>query len=86
MPLIIEKDEECNVCKCIEGTHTVHADGKRNSELNLTMGKGSMMIVSKKLGLVTASSTETEVVSAGEHFPKCTWFRCFRMAQEDTMK
>ena len=27
-----------------------------------------------------------KVVSAGERFPKCAWFRCFRMAQRDMDK
>ena len=36
----------------------------------VTMGKGAMMNASKKLGLVTTSSTETEVVAKDERFPK----------------
>ena len=45
------------------------------------MGRGTMINTSKKLGVVTTSSTETEVVACGERFPKCTWFRYFRLAQ-----
>lgn len=53
----------------------VHADCcKGHAGLFLTMGKGAMLNVSKKLGLVTNSSTETEIVSTGERMPKCTWF------------
>ena len=40
-----------------------------------------MMSVSKKLGLMTVSSTETEVVSTGERFLRCAWFRYFRTVQ-----
>ena len=40
-----------------------------------------MINVSKKLGVLTTSSTETEIVSTAECLPKCTWFRYFRMAQ-----
>ena len=40
----------------------------------------------KSWGVVTTSSTETEVVADGERFPKCTWFRYFRMAQGDVVK
>lgn len=36
------------------------------------IGRGAMVSFSRKLGLVTNSSTETEVVSNGERFPKCT--------------
>ena len=40
-----------------------------------------MADVSKESGLVTNSSTETEVVSNGERAPKCSWFRYFRTFQ-----
>jgi hypothetical protein len=40
-----------------------------------------MINISKKLGLVTNSSTETKIVSTGERMPKCTWFRYFRIEQ-----
>ena len=56
----------------IDGDHVVHADGKGHTGLFLTMGKGAMVNVSKKLGVATTSSTETEVASNGERFPKCT--------------
>ena len=40
-----------------------------------------MLNVAKKLGMVTISSTESEVVSTGERLPKCTWFRYMCLAQ-----
>ena len=66
--------------------HAVHADGRGHSGLCLTMGRGGMLNVSKKLGQVILSSTETEVVADGERFPKCTWFHYFRVAQGDVAK
>jgi len=45
----------------------------------IIMGKGAMSNISKKLGLITTSSTEIEVISMGERFPKCTWFCYFRL-------
>ena len=40
------------------------------------------MNMPKKLGLITSSSTETEVVSNNrEKFHNCTWFRYFTFAQ-----
>ena len=47
-----------------------------------------MVNLSKKLGLVKNSSTETEVVAIGERLPKCTWFRYFnfRIAQGEPAK
>ena len=65
----------------IDGAHAVHMDAKGHSGLFATQGKGAMINVSKKLGVVTTSSTETEIVSTGERLPKCTWFRYFRLAQ-----
>ena len=80
IPLIIMSDGE-NTIIYIDGAHAVHADCKGHAGLFLTMGKGAMINISKKLGLVTNSSTETEIVSTGERMPKCTWFRYFRIAQ-----
>ena len=34
-----------------------------------------------KLGVDVVSSTEIEVVSTGERFPKCIWFRFFHIVQ-----
>jgi hypothetical protein len=45
-----------------------------------------MINVSKKLGLVTNSSTETEIVATEVRLPKCIWFRCFRVAQGEPVK
>ena len=45
-----------------------------------------MINMSKKLGHVSNSSTETEVVSNGESFPRCTWFRYFCIAQDNKVK
>ena len=68
----------------IDGSHAIHADTKGHSGLFTTMGKGAMISQAKKLGIVTTSSTETEIVSTGERMPKCTWFRYFRIAQGDS--
>ena len=65
----------------IDGSHAIHADTRGHSGMYTTMGKGALINVAKKLGLVTISSTETEVVATGERLPKCTWFRYFRIAQ-----
>jgi hypothetical protein len=80
IPLIIMSDGE-NTIIYIDGAHAVHTDCKGHAGLFLTMGKGAMINISKKIGLVTNSSTETEIVSTGERMPKCTWFRYFRIEQ-----
>ena len=68
----------------IDGAHAIHLDARGHSGLVLTQGKGAMISVSKKLGVVTTSSTEMEIVSTGERLPKCTWFRYFRLAQGES--
>ena len=57
---------------CVDRAHQVHHDGKGYSCLHLTMETGSMMSVSNKLDLVSMSSTEIEIASTGERFPRCT--------------
>ena len=69
-----------------DGANATRSDGRGHSSTCLTMSKKAMTSVSKKLGLVTTSSTETEVVADGERFPKCAWFRCFRLAPGDEAK
>ena len=69
----------------VDGTHAVHADGKGHSGLFVTMGTGAMINISKKLGVNTVSPAETEIVSTGERFPKCSWFRYFRRVQRSLL-
>ena len=69
-----------------DGAHAVHNDVKCHSGLFLTMEQGATMSTSRKLGLVATSSTETDIVADGERFPKCVWFRHFRLAQGDSDK
>ena len=67
----------------IDESHAVHSDAKGHSEMFTTMGRGALLNIAKKLGLVTLSSTKTEIVSTGEQMPQCTWFCYFRMGQGD---
>ena len=85
LPLIISMNEEGTLIY-IDGAHAVHTDARGHSGLILTQGKGAMISVSKKLGVVTTSLTETEIVLTGERLPKCTWFRYFRLAQGEEEK
>ncbi len=70
----------------VDGSYAVHADGKGHSGLFVTMDTGAMINASKKLGINAVSSTETEIVSTGERFRKCTWIRYFRGAQGSSIK
>ena len=78
--LIAGIDDKGDVSIYIDRSHTIHVDRKGHSRLFVTIGRGAMINFSKKLGLVTISSTETEVVSNSERFLKCIWFCCFCLA------
>lgn len=86
LPLIIGIGENGELYIHIGGAHAVHVDAKGHSGLFATLGLGAMINVSKKLGINTTSSTETEVVPAGERLPKCTWLRYFRIEQGEDVK
>ena len=85
MPLIISMGDEGTLIY-IDGAHAAHMDARGHSGLFVTQGKGAMISVSKKLGVATTSSTESEIVSTGERLPKCTWFRYFRIEQGEEPK
>ena len=70
----------------IDSAHIVHSNCKEHSGLFVTQRKGAMINVSKTLGLMNNSSTETEIVATGVRLPKCTWFCCFRIEQGEPVK
>ena len=60
--LVIAINKDSNVCICI---NRAHAFG-----MFVTIRKGAILNILKKLGLVITSSTKTEVVANEECFPK----------------
>ena len=84
--LVITIDEELKAMMCIDRSHVVHDDIKLNSGLCITMGLGTMINVSNKLGLNTTSSKKIEIVSNSDRFPKYAWFRFLRLAKGDDAK
>ena len=75
VPLIISTYDKGEVVMRVAGECTAHTDSRGYSGMFLTMGKGVTMSASKKLGVVTVSSTEIKIVADGESPPKCIWFR-----------
>ena len=75
--LIISINKDREVYICIDGAYTVHMDKRGHSELYLTMRRGRMINILKKLELITTNSTETEVVADRDMFLKCSCFRYF---------
>ena len=58
LPLIISIDDDGRALTHVDGAHALHDDGKGHLDLFVTMDLGVMINASKKLGLVTTSSTE----------------------------
>ena len=85
IPSIIMNDRKETIIY-IDGAHAVHTNCKGHSGLLVTQEKGATINVSKKLGLVTNSSTETEIVTTGKRLPKCTWFRHFRIEHGEPVR
>ena len=79
-------DENDDTAMYVDGVHVACDDSKGHSGLFLAMGQGATTSVSKKLGLVAVSSAEIEIIADDERFPKCVWFRHFRLAQGDSDK
>ena len=51
------------------------------------MGKGALINMVKKIGLVMSSLTETEIVSTSERIiNQCTWFRYLQEAQGERVR
>ena len=70
LSLVIEIDKAGNIWIHIDRAHAVYSNSKEYLGLHLVIGYGAMINILKKLGLVTTSFTETEIVSIGERFPK----------------
>ena len=61
----------------IDGAHAVHAFIKGHVGVyTIMVGTGAVYASSIKTKIKTVSSTEIEVISAGEKLPKNLWFRC----------
>ena len=68
--MIIAIDKENKVQIYIDRAHAIHIDRKGYSGIFLMIGRGRMINISKKLELVTLSSTKTEVVTDMKYFLK----------------
>ena len=86
LPLIISIDDNGEECMHVDRAHALDTGEKRHHALLVAMVRGANFSVSKKIGLATTSSTETEIASNGESFLKCAWFHYFRLAQVNDAK
>ena len=73
LPLIICTDGN-SIRIWIDVSHADHADMIGHVGLYASIRKGDVMTSANIFKLNTLSSTETEIVGAGEKLPKCIWF------------
>jgi hypothetical protein len=58
-----------------DGAHAVHPDMRSHTGGMLTLGKGAVYSTSTRQKINTKSSTETELVAAGEVLTQAIWFK-----------
>ena len=69
----------------VDASYVVHWDCKGLTVAMISMGKGSIVNVSRKHKLNTGSSTEAELVSISEVIGMMMWYKYFMEAQEYTI-
>ncbi len=65
----------------IDAAFAVHEDMKSHSGMTMTMGKGSVISMSKKQKLCTRSSTEAELVAVDDAMAQVLWTKRFLAEQ-----
>eukprot|EP00957_Ditylum_brightwellii_P157703 12003645-Ditylum_brightwellii.AAC.1 len=76
------KAENLNVIKwLVDGAFGVHEDIKSHTGTTMTLGKGSVYIMSTKQKINTKSSTETKLAGVNDALPMIIWTPYFIEAQ-----
>ena len=65
----------------VDASFAVHCDLKSHTGSTFSMGKGAITSISRKQGMNTQSSTESEVVAADEVVGSMIWTKLFLEAQ-----
>ena len=81
LPLTLSIDSLSVMRTWVDASFAVHHDMKSHTGGVITMGKGAFYASSKKQKLNTKSSTEAELVGAGDFLPQALWTRNFLGAQ-----
>jgi hypothetical protein len=81
LTLTISGSDGMFVLAFIDASHAVHPDGKGHSGSVITVGRGAVHCRSRKLKMVTKSSTESELVTLAEELAQVLWSRYFLEAQ-----
>jgi hypothetical protein len=75
------KNGAIDIYGSIDASYGTHLDGKSHSGLTLSVGRGTVLSMSKKQSIVTKSSTEAEIVAVSDMLSPVIGLREFLMAQ-----
>jgi hypothetical protein len=81
LPLTLSIDNLCVVKTWVDAAFATHHDMRSHTGGYITMGKGALYASSKRQKLNTKSSTEAELVGAGDFLPQTIWTVNFIEAQ-----
>ena len=81
LKMTLSCDDELRVYCYVDASFAVHKDMKSHTGGIISLGKGSVHVSSKKQGLMTKSSTESELVGMSDQVPQAIWSRNFLLAQ-----
>jgi hypothetical protein len=81
LPLTLSIDDMCVVKTWVDAAFATHHDMRSHTGGYITMGKGALYASSKRQKLNTKSSTEAELVGAGDFLPQTIWTANFIEAQ-----
>jgi hypothetical protein len=79
--LKLKTDQDLTLFAYVDASFAVHEDMKSHTGAMMTLGKGPIYVSSKKQGLMTKSSTESELVGMSDVLPQVLWTRDFLMEQ-----
>jgi hypothetical protein len=80
MPLILSANGSGILKWWVDASFAVHPNMRGHSGGGLSLGRGFPIVISTKQKLNTRSSTETEIVGAGDFMPAIFWTRYFMKA------
>ena len=86
MPLTLSIDDLSIIKTWVDAAFGVHEDMRSHTGGTIMLGKGTFYASSKKQKMNTKSSTEAELVGAGDFLPQTIWTGNFLRAQGYTVK
>ena len=79
--IVLRPHRELRVMAYVDASFGVHSDMKSHTGAMFTLGDGPIYVASKKQGLMSKSSTESELVGVSDALPQLVWTRDFLVAQ-----